>query len=148
MIGHVTRRPATAEDAAAILADISEITEGELLALGVPLADAPRLLVSLFAAGEVEVFCEDGKPVCLLGVRPEGLNLFVTWFLASKRFFALRAAAVLPARRVATELRKRYPAADIEAYSWSRHPQARRWFELLGFKLVRDTGIYLQFRIV
>jgi len=140
----VERRPTTAEDVRAVLGNLSLISAEELNKAGV--IDREAVVLALLSGGEAETFCEAGAPVCILGCTVSDRRLG-TWFIATERFFNLKAATVFPSRRVLREIRERHPGIPIEACSWSKHPQARRWFELLGFKLLEANG-YLRFRLV
>lgn len=147
MTGVVTERLATLEDAQAILADLSEISAQELDALGV--TDRLAAVGALLGRGEARTFVEDDKPVYILGcvekvALPPALSV---WFVATQRFFDMKAATVFKARRALREMRERHPGFAVESCSWSKRPQARRWFELIGFKLLEDNG-YRRFVLV
>lgn len=126
-----------------VLDDVSEVTETELLRIGLTLWDALKAGQVFLSEGYAETLLDDGKAICILGAIPRDLGVY-TWFMASKTYFEKR-SAVNYSRKYMRKMPGMYPNVDIISESWSPHKARDRWFKLLGFEKVSDNGTYATF---
>jgi hypothetical protein len=138
----ITYREATLTDAHDVSANLSDINRNELEAMYGKKNwwEALRLVKDFLVAGPADAIMADGKVVAVFGHMRHKFDRDhrVTWFLAKPEFYALGVAGVLFARRYLLTLRKNYPGIGFYTYSHSDHPDAGRWFELIGF---RQSGL-------
>lgn len=138
-----TRRTAP-EDIDAVFADLSEITCAEYRRLNIEPAFMRTFVLQALLAQPVYTFYDDLGPLCILGTRPDGYRLY-TWFFATKRFFDLKEKTVFRFRKLLHDLVDQNPGFTLHSRTTTRTPEARRWFRLLGFRLLGDEGDYLHF---
>lgn len=131
--------PATLGHAMAVLKDLSEQNAAEHEKLGLCQLDVLAWVRKYLKQGESVTVMHKGEPVCVFGILTEEGEPR-TWFLANKTYFSLGVAAVLHARRFLKSAVKRH--GRIYTGSCSPHPDAERWFEVLGFKkLCEEDGV-------
>lgn len=92
---------------------------------------AQMKLLHFMMRGTSDTFWHDGKPQMVIAIADS-----MTWFIATKEFFAGGMAAVRAARRYMQAARLRH--GPIVSVVTSQHPQAQRWMEVLGAKLVEE----------
>lgn len=143
-MSEVVSRPATPDDFDAVLADLSAITCAEYRRLDVDPALAAQFAKLLLAHQPVYTFEDEIGPLCILGTRPDGQRLY-TWFFATKRFFDLKQKTVFRFRKLLRQILDENPGFTLHSRTNTRTPEARRWFKLLGYRLLGDEGDYLHF---
>jgi hypothetical protein len=130
-------RPTTVAHIYAIMNVLSDISRHEIEAAEYTdwlfLKECSALLDS--EGAEVETGFIDGEPVVIVGTFPHGQDPMVrtTLLLASAKFFTLGAALVREGRKYARSVFDRRPGCRFDVYTLSPHPDAVRWFRLLGF---------------
>jgi hypothetical protein len=77
----------------------------------------------------------DADPAFIFGVIPGDVP--VTWFLATEDFFATGASGVRQGRRFVKEAFRKH--GRLTTVSSSPHPDAARWFRLLGFEKLETS---------
>lgn len=72
-------------------------------------------------------------PVAVFGARHLRDNIYSTWFMATGRFDEAGAPITRFLRGFIREKLDEHPGAKIELSSAVDHPEADRWFKVLGF---------------
>lgn len=75
----------------------------------------------------------DGEPEMIVGHMPIGRLRRAFWFLCTDKYWRLGVPGVLAARNHLVTIRDKYPDISFEVFSFSRHPDAARWFRTIGF---------------
>lgn len=125
-----------------VMGDLSDISVDELGRGGFSTWTGLKSAKMLLECGPADTLLEGGVPIAVLGHFPHGEHVRVTWFLGAKRYFELGPRGVVYTRRYFQSLQRGYPGTWFHSYSGSRHPDAARWFTLLGFKLDKITDAY------
>jgi hypothetical protein len=128
-------------DLYAILQNPSEITKREMERAEVTSWKLLKSLNELLRISNADTLHLNGEPAIVFGHNPvaASFNRRVTWFVASEQYFALGARGVVFARNYLRRLHAVWPGTSFESYSYSDHPDLKRWFEALGFKYGYST---------
>lgn len=125
--------------------DLSAVTRGEVRASNeLPFNLIHRMRAHLFRVGAVSSAVSiGGETLFILSHEPHpyARNTRMTSFIASQAFFDMGAAGVRLGRRYLETLQRDWPGITFESHTKSPHPDAARWFTLLGFDIV-DKGVY------
>lgn len=143
----VTRRDALSSDAVRVIADLSAVSADEMNRIGVRKDAREVFLFNLIKTSEAFAYCADGQPVFLLGFIKEKGNKLATWFVGTNKLFGAGLGGILMSRRVLREIRARYAHCLIESTSYGKHPDAKRWFETLGFKQTDVNDQFTTYRL-
>ncbi len=138
-------RSARVKHLADVYEDLSEVTRGEIRASNeLPFNLLHKMRQHLFRVGAVSrAVSVGGETLFILSHEPHPYlrNNRVTSFIASQAFFDMGAAGVRLGRRYLATLRRDWPGVTFESHTKSPHPDAARWFTLLGFDIV-EKGVY------
>ena len=94
----------------------------------------------------------DGRPVGFMGARQiegsasGGRKSYGTWFLATDEFEAVGRAATRAIKKFLADKMREHPDVDLYLLSASDHPDADRWFGVLGFRFVTVLGVVRAFK--
>lgn len=129
---HTAIRPATADDMAAILADVRQADVDEMAALGTTPEAAMRS--GLRISNWVATGLVDDVPVCMFGVAPANAlgGIGAPWMLSANGLTKARRPFIEACRPVIAEMLRDYPrlcnVVDV------RNTVAIRWLKWLGFE--------------
>lgn len=138
----IDARPTTLSDITAVLAEPSAVTARELERAKLTNWQALKLFRDNLAEGEARTVFVDGKIGFILGIAPHPVlpRRSSLWFIATERYWKTGAAGIRFGRSFIESLESRYPGEYLTARSWSNHPDAERWFAVLGFQLEATHG--------
>lgn len=138
-------RSARVKHLAEIYEDLSDVTKGEIKAMNaLPFNLLQAMRQQLFRVGAVSrAVSLGGDALFIISHEPHPYlpNVRVTSFIAAQAYFAMGAAGVRLGRRYLATLRRDWPGVTFESHTKSPHPDAARWFTLLGFDIV-ERGVY------
>lgn len=83
---------------------------------------------------------DDGVPIAFMGAAEKGAAKYATWFQATEAFPSAGVAATKAIKKFLKQAMRRHPDVDLYLFSASDHPDADRWFRLLGFRYVSMRG--------
>lgn len=133
-------------DVAAVLEDVSDITQAEMDAGEAPVSLVRDIALDGVLRGTAFTIVDAGAPVGLFWFFPSDFET-ETNFISSKGFFAKPMASTKVARSVLKYARVLYPECRFVSYSTSPHPRVVRWFDLLGFDLISTAGNIKRFAL-
>lgn len=143
---NVIRRDTILKDGDLVAADLSALTRAELDAIGIALEVAPLFFQELICRSfSSSYFDEEGNILCILGFSPEDDHL-TSWFAGTQRMFDLGATGILATRRCVKEAMTRFPGRALESVSFSKHPEAPRWFRALGYVPTEVNDNFTRYR--
>ena len=132
-------KPATLPAIEYVVRHLAGRNRREIDAMNLSRYDALAMAIAWLAAGDCEgVVHIDDNPACTLGFDGN-----YTWFLATEAFYDAGVRAIVAARRY---LKKTAESRTIMVISLSDHPDAERWFEVLGFEKVEKTAFSTIYR--
>lgn len=137
-------RVATWADIETVLANLSDQNTAEYEAVGLHGDDLRAKMCRFMLQGETECAWFDGAPQSVFCVVQTPVFGAVTWFLATKAYFAAGPRAVIAGRKQIRAARQRH--GPITSFVTSAHPDVDRWLRVLGFVLsepVDDTPRYI-----
>mgnify|MGYP001604602563 CR=1 FL=1 len=94
----------------------------------------------------------DGRAVGFMGARPlqdgiaGGRKRYGTWFMATAEFETAGLGATKAVRNFLAGKMREHPDVDLYLLSASDHPDADRWFGVLGFRFVTVLGVVRAFK--
>lgn len=134
-------------DVEAVMDDMSEISLNEMGKSGVVNAwQGLRRAKICKDTGFLKVMRDDKGPLFIFGAVRTDVASMRTWFIAADRYFA-NPLAVRSTAKAMARVAQSYPRHVFESISKSDHPKTTKWFESLGFKLVKwqDGGKVYRF---
>jgi hypothetical protein len=139
MIGCVVIRAADKHDAYAVLSQMSEQTRSEFEVLG----ESPSALVDSVVRNGYPMYVSSAgdRLLTLFGFSDFGTYASM-WTIATDAYFNLGPSGVLRTRKFLQGIDLGKP---LYLVTTAPHPEADRWFELLGFEKVRDDGTRREF---
>lgn len=130
----------TPEDIHYIVQHTWERGKKEAALCGFPSSDAYAKHLESMAKEYGYVLREGNEPFSVFGAT-SGNKVYYTFFAATDKFVEHGKAAT---RFLYKFLRARiaeHPGVRLELGSLCDHPQAKAWFELLGFRLLKQNGL-------
>lgn len=85
------------------------------------------------------------EPVAVFGAHAVGENEYHTWFTATNKFHFIGKEATMFLKRLVTQKTIEKPDCVLELWSAVDHPDADRWFKLLGFQLRGSQGAFTRY---
>ena len=130
-------RTATFSDIYAVWGNLSDQNADEIEAAGLDPWTGLKMFrqFNLDSPGQVAIL--GNKPAFVFGVVKSD-KLATTWFIATQAYFDHGTPAVLHARRFLREKRAEY--GKLTTVTMSKHPDVERWFSVLGYKKVGESG--------
>jgi hypothetical protein len=86
-------------------------------------------------------------PLFIFGAVKIDVSSLRTWFIATERYFNQPMAAKGTAKAM-RRIAKAYPHHVFETISLSNHPASLKWFQTLGFEMVKREGPATIYRYV
>jgi hypothetical protein len=84
---------------------------------------------------EAHSYCiRDEEPIALMGAMQFGEGYYRTWFQATERFADVGKEITVLVRKFMREQVADHPGAVVDLVTATQHPDAHRWFRLLGFR--------------
>lgn len=124
----IVRDGCAASDVAYVFSHLWERGYKELDCLGLSWHDARALLTYYARTGlRSQTLFGDDRPVLVVGIARDN-GEWITWFQATERFAAHAGEITRHIRREAAAHQ-----GPLYIYSVCAHPQAARWFHVLGF---------------
>lgn len=124
--------PARLSDVDFVLANMSEITAHELDLIGRSAAEYKDYITRNFLAAET--LYDDDRPAFVMGYEIHEMLLF-TWFLATDAFFRSHRSIAF-GRDYMRRVKCRFPSRAIFSLSALQGEKTKRWFNLMGARLV------------
>jgi ribosomal protein S18 acetylase RimI-like enzyme len=90
----------------------------------------------------------DDLLVAVCGVNQVEPDVFSTWFLATEDFARAAFAATRFLRKMLKAKTEEHPLATVVLVSANSHPDARRWFEALGFEWKNNQGVFSNYEYI
>lgn len=90
------------------------------------------------------VLKHDEKPVAVFGASYHS-GCYYTWFIGTEDFAQVGKSATRYLDGILKRKVKEKPSARLEMLSAVDHPEAERWFNILGFKLEKKDGIFSRY---
>lgn len=87
-------------------------------------------------------FYHNNEPVAVFGAYAGHDDCYHTWFVATDKFTVIGKQATVFLKRFIKEKTMERPGASLELWSSVDHPEADRWFQLLGFQPLEPYDIY------
>lgn len=79
------------------------------------------------------------EPIAVFGASRAG-DHYNSWFIATNRFEEVGKAATRFLKGFVSEKITQHPDAELRMVSGVSHPDAERWFKLLGFEFINKEG--------
>lgn len=79
-------------------------------------------------------FYHCGEPIAIVGANTVGANAYHTWFSATDKFHYIGKEATRFLKKLTADKTAERPEATLELWTTVNHPDADRWFKLLGFQ--------------
>jgi hypothetical protein len=136
----ISSRPCTIDDIKTVLANLSDVTKGELDRFGAQPDQVAELAEAFIASGPAETMLADDEPLFILGHYYSGIGFRHTWCFSTKAIEKKPRETALAAAEAVQRLLKGYPSVNFVSVSYSVHPKRDRMFHALGFHKVREDA--------
>ncbi|MCR4267873.1 hypothetical protein [Nitratireductor sp. ZSWI3] len=131
--------PAKIGDLPYVLESLDKETEKEIARAGYTLEAASAFMHERLRLGMADVLWHKGRALAVIAWRIDFEGLW-TSFVATEQFFDPSVPSVRFGRKHMDVLQGRYLGAPAIALRYSNRPQVRRWYELIGFHLLSQSG--------
>lgn len=138
---------ATPDDIDAVVSGLWDRGAREASNYGFKTKDQIREYLKGMCDSHAYVLAIDNARIAAFGACAVRRNVYSTWFIATDRFSEAGAPITRFLRGFIREKLFEHPGAQIEMSSAVDHPDAERWFKILGFERVPDKehGVFLQY---
>ena len=138
MQDNITTRAAHFSDVDHIFMHVSKVTEAEVMASGVGHQGLYDYVIRQMEAFPAIAAVYQGEPIAILGVERGGDNDLFTWFISAETYFELGHKSARFGRKFMKTLMKVHSGKRVLSVSSSPHPDAARWFRLMGGKQISE----------